>query len=426
MTKTYSEKEISKLYYSIPKILKKYSHLSTKKIEENERKFLDIYDIKEKFNGEEIYHYFRWSKKLNGYSIKKKTYPKAKLFISKKYVKNNLLKNIKNLENIRSEKKISLEEHEKFKIKNVIYEVDVRGERKPDKIYFNASDIGKILNNKNVNRMLYNSDEYELDTHYVILKQDNSVKTKKYFTYKGLYKYVINSTKKNSEYIFDKIEDIMSIEQIENKEQKLSSKIFGVSLDTLQLLSSITTTLPCIYLFTLGTVGDLRESMSIDNKHKDNKIVCKYGFTNDLFKRAKQHSKSCSHFENITLRLKYYRRIDNIYLQEATEDIRKTITSDKKLECDIFKELFVISVKKLKTSIKKKYNAIEKDYCDKDSSDKDVSDHIKSLKLNYEKKIVSLKHKLTIKNMQIEIDNLKNKQFIKDLQIKISNLKNKA
>jgi len=74
----YSEKEIKNLYYSIPEILKKYNHISTKSIQEKERKILDIYDIKERTNDENNYNYFYWSKKIKEVCYQKRNLLKSK------------------------------------------------------------------------------------------------------------------------------------------------------------------------------------------------------------------------------------------------------------------------------------------------------------------------------------------------------------
>ena len=70
-------------------------------------------------------------KKLKKYVIKKETYSKAKLFILKNYVDNILSK---------QDEKIELKEHEKFKINDITYEVDVRGERDNKKKYYRCID----------------------------------------------------------------------------------------------------------------------------------------------------------------------------------------------------------------------------------------------------------------------------------------------
>jgi len=432
----YSKQELEDLYYSIPKILEKYNHLSTTSIIQKERKIITICDIRQKIDNTIIYNYFYWSSKLKEYVIKEENYTQAKLFILKSYVDNTLSKTslYKNTENT---EKIELKEHEKFKIKNVTYDVDVRGKREIDKIYFSIYDIKKMLDNEHTELAVQRSSKYILDTHYVVLRvkklNDSSYKNKKYFTYEGLYKYITNSKQKKSKYIFDKIKNTMYVYQFGNnkEKQKLSGKLLGVSFKNVKLLSQLTTSIPCIYLFTLGTVSELRESMTIDKKHGDDNIVCKYGYTKNLIQRATKHKKTYETIKNVVLELEYYIRIDEIYLKKAEDDIRKNIVSNKKLEYGGFKELFIVSERELNSNIKKQYNKIGRDHYDKEKDDHLkylISSHekeIASIKHEYESEINNLKHKLEIDNLKhkSEIDNLKHKLEITKMQPNASNFK---
>ena len=60
--------------------------------------------------------------------------------------------------------------------------------------------------------------------------------------------------------------------------QELSSKLLGVHALTIkEVFNTSSTNVSCVYLFTIGTVKDLKGSMSIDKKYKDDMVICKYG-----------------------------------------------------------------------------------------------------------------------------------------------------
>jgi hypothetical protein len=63
-----------------------------------------------------------------------------------------------------------------------------------------------------------------------------------------------------------------------------------------EVFSKDANTLPCVYLFSLGYVKDLRKSMT---------IVCKYGFTKELARRTSEHITNFTKIKGCDLKLKY-------------------------------------------------------------------------------------------------------------------------
>ena len=49
--------------------------------------------------------------------------------------------------------------------------------------------------------------------------------------------------------------------------------------------------IPCIYVFSLGYVKELRNSMNIDKSIDDDNIVIKYGMTDNLLRCSSEHVK---------------------------------------------------------------------------------------------------------------------------------------
>lgn len=86
-------------------------------------------------------------------------------------------------------------------------------------------------------------------------------------------------------------------------------------------MSRSSTSVPCVYLFSLGLCKDLRLSMSIDDTIPDNYIVVKYGFTNDLNRRTTEHASKFGKLDGVNMELIQYTYIDPIFLSEAEKDI---------------------------------------------------------------------------------------------------------
>jgi hypothetical protein len=116
--------------------------------------------------------------------------------------------------------------------------------------------------------------------------------------------------------------------QMGTPEQKkdLASKLLGVSISVISdVLKTSMSSISCIYLFTLGTVKDLRKSMNIDPKYTDDMIVCKYGNTNDLHRRTGEHKTTLGKIKKADLKLKYYSYVDTQLITKAENKLKKII-----------------------------------------------------------------------------------------------------
>jgi hypothetical protein len=115
---------------------------------------------------------------------------------------------------------------------------------------------------------------------------------------------------------------------LKEDKQKLVSNILGINAQVVkEVFNCDANTVPCVYLFTLGYVKDLRESMNIDNKYDNNSIVTKYGFTKNLARRTKEHMSNYNKINGCDLKLKHYSYIDPQYTFNGETDIKEFITS---------------------------------------------------------------------------------------------------
>ena len=69
------------------------------------------------------------------------------------------------------------------------------------------------------------------------------------------------------------------------KEEKaiIAASLLDTHIDAIKFIfNKNSTSLTCIYLISLGKVGDLRKAFNIKKTYSDDSIVYKFGYTNSL------------------------------------------------------------------------------------------------------------------------------------------------
>ena len=170
--------------------------------------------------------------------------------------------------------------------------------------------------------------------------------------------------------------------------------------------------------------------MKIDAKYADDSIVCKYGFTEKLPRRTKEHMKKYNKIKNVDLKLKHHAYIDPQYISEGESDIKDFFGAlDIKLEYENDDELVVIKPSLLKT-VDRQYKQLSNAYAGH------ITELIKKVEdLKKENKLTEMKHKLTEEKYKNELteekyknelseekhklteEKYKNKLLVKDLEI---------
>jgi chromosome segregation ATPase len=79
--------------------------------------------------------------------------------------------------------------------------------------------------------------------------------------------------------------------------------------------------MPCVYLFNVGKIVDLRKHYEELRPFKKG-FLFKWGRTNDLKRRTGEHIKTYGNLISSTLQLKYFSPVDNVYEVEAENEIR--------------------------------------------------------------------------------------------------------
>jgi len=391
--------------------------------------------IKNKKLKKDDYIFMKYLKSTNEWKDSEESYRKAKLFITVKWTNKNLIcfKNSEDkttedlqIEGLKAPPLLILDDNEKFVDKDGNkLEIEIRGTKDINNIYFRVKDVSDGFKLKNIRQVLLNKESgFNLVLHYKIfkihqvIKNDTNTNKKNqnylYLTFKGLTKLLYVSHSKNAEHFQDWVNKIIYTVQFGSKEDKINlySSSLGIHSNILKdFLNTETNTLPCLYLFTLGKVKDLRESMNINNSFDDEEYVCKFGITNDLKRRTIEHEKKYLLIQNANLYLKYHSYIDPLYLYEAENELKLLV---KNLNLNLIynnsEEIIVLTKDKLKL-IESQYKHLSKSYMGKveelNSFIKDLKGQIKELEL--EKENIELKHQIELTQLKHQNELLENK-----------------
>ena len=73
----------------------------------------------------------------------------------------------------------------------------------------------------------------------------------------------------------------------------MAADALNVDVSTVtQLFRKSCRAIPCVYLFEVGRVGEMRTHFNLDDFKNDNEKVYKYGRTEDMARRAGEHQKT--------------------------------------------------------------------------------------------------------------------------------------
>jgi hypothetical protein len=252
---------------------------------------------------------------------------------------------------------ICLEEEEMFDDEqgNAL-EIETRGVRKCNGVYFRVKDVSKCFKIDSLyDTLIHAQTQYteHVDYEYFIRQvpdpvgnKANKVTKEIFLTYEGMLRVLFISRSGNTRHFVGWATDTLFTVKMGTVPQKqaLVGKMLGASPSAVnEVFRTSATTTPCIYLFVLGTVKALRESMRIDPRYSDAMLVCKYGYTNDLPRRTTEHTKTYGTIKGADLRLVHHSYIDPMYISKAEADIRLFFEgTDMELVYKTHKELVVV------------------------------------------------------------------------------------
>ena len=139
--------------------------------------------------------------------------------------------------------------------------------------------------------------------------------------------------------------------------------ITGLDLKQIKAMASVTSgAISCVYLFFLGTVASLRETMKIPEKHPDTSMVFKYGRTIDLLQRAQRHQKTYGGLDGATMLLVYHIHVDPGHNSSAENEISHYVDQHElRYQFQTHRELLITSKSGLK-QIREEYDRVRGEY----------------------------------------------------------------
>jgi hypothetical protein len=214
---------------------------------------------------------------------------------------------------------IELKKSEKIKDnRGNILEIEIRGTREHDNCFFKVIDVAEGFKMKKLHDTLTkkNVNSYQNNVHYRFFyfskNTTTSGKTKKvkklYLTYIGLLKVLFSSRNKTVNNFVGWATETLFTAHLGTKEQKdkLSSKLMGISADIVkEVFNKTSSTLPVLYLLSIGKVKDLRVTLNISDEYDDEDIINKGGETIDLTRRIDEHNATYGKMPGANLCLKW-------------------------------------------------------------------------------------------------------------------------
>ena len=305
---------------------------------------------------------------------------------------------------------LDLEDDEKFHDNegNAV-EIETRGYRTSKGVLFLAKDVAIVFNMPHLVKALTKEDRgYEKGHHYQFYStvgvNDANQRTKEIFiTYKGMLKILFSSRTGNADKFVDWATETLFTVQMGTSDQKetLASTLIGQSVQNVRaVFNTCAKKVPCIYRFALGKAKQLRPTMDLPANIHDDFIIIKYGFTDDIERRTKEHDKQYGSIDGVQLGLMEFSYIDPKFLSEAETDIKDFFqTIEIPIEYKSFKELVAIDPKHEK-QIQKQYKYIGTEY---QGNVTDLVMQIKDLKTKLEFVSQEKHYEMKMKDKEIEI-----------------------
>jgi hypothetical protein len=258
----------------------------------------------------------------------------------------------------------ALTDDEKFKdVDGNVLEVEVRGERHPDKIFFYGKDIEHMLQmDKLSNTLTKDYTTYEEGEHYVKFirvegKQSPSGQINQnrhcyFLTYMGMIKLLITRKHPIAKNFQKWITNILFTHHLGTVQQKeeLASNLLGSTVESVRdFLSTSPSKYSEIYLICIGKATDLKDSLPLKNTYSENELVFKYGYTDDLSRRLNEHRNKFSKINGTNISVILHSPIDPKFLSKAELELKEYFQDEESnVVHPFYKELVIMNEKQLK------------------------------------------------------------------------------
>ena len=313
---------------------------------------------------------------------------------------------------------IELEDHEKFVDGDRIFEIEIRGERSPEKILFKVEDIARLFGMSNLAKDMLNKDIYQEEIHYVILSLDPNYphtgygrNRRAFLTTDGMLR-VCTSSRSQAYRMMPWV--IQTLIPLSNSRQ---GGVRNILIDH----QSKSDPFAGIYLIRIGNVKDLRLSMKISQatypSDFDNAFLYKYGRSRNLFNRIEQHRSSLyygKYSDSIDFELMFFIEQSITIEAEAAlsgyfteSNLKFDFTDDSGKE---HTELVIIKHDELQ-GVREEYIKMINKYPNAENA---ISLFIDNLKSQYQSQIADLKHENEILKLTHAAELKEKDMLIKD------------
>ena len=383
--------------------------------------------IKKKNIQTDEYVYATYFTKTNEWKLSDENCKKAQLLFTKSWTDRSFFNIKSEIDNDEPESVetappiLELNNEEKFRdCDGNIVDIEVIGEKSRNKIYFKVNDVMEAFDMPSLDQVLRNDRTYyDINIHYKSFikvtrnsNASNTIKKCLYLTYKGLLKVLFNSRTGNAEQFQDWAEDKLFTIQMGTQENKeiLGTDILGINIKNYRaVFNKHSSDFPCVYLLSLGKVGDLRDTFNLSCDIDDNTIVYKYGFTHDFKERIAKHQTDYGKMDNVKLDVVCFNIVDSKYTSEAENEIRDFFKAfNKPLEVNGRRELVSLNKMELDET-HKKFIVTGQKYA---GSTVGYENRIKLL----ENTINNLQHEIKIKDMEFKLELFQEKTEKEKLQ----------
>lgn len=259
-----------------------------------------------------------------------------------------------------------LTDEEKFKdAEGNLLEVEVRGERHPDKIFFYGKDIERILTITKIKDTLNAAHtKYEEGVHYkkfihtpadiVGVKDDDKTYTRTtiFLTYRGLIRMLMTRRDPVAKLFEDWAINILFTHHLGTDEQKeeLASKLLGSSVESVRsFLSTSPSKYSELYLICIGKASELKDSLPLKNTYSNDELIFKYGYTDDLSRRLNEHRNKFSKIKGTNISVVLHSPIDPKFLSKAEQELKEYFQDEEaNVSHSVYKELVIMNEKQIK------------------------------------------------------------------------------
>jgi hypothetical protein len=304
----------------------------------------------------------------NGWEESNENYKRAKILLKSDWVKSNVTKFVdmygtsKSIATIKPVLReappvLELEEHEKFRDEDEnVYEVEVRGVREEDKIYFRGRDIEKLFEMDRLVDIVKQENTYTIVQDYeqfLLVKNTGDlcfgpIETKPvkrtFFTYNGLLKVIFRSNS-GTAYRFRKwATKILYTAHLGTEEQRFEQAldIAGVNASLVkQVFDTCVTKVPCVYLFYVGKVSKMLKYYPELKQYRSG-MVYKYGMTISLHRRLIEHIRDYGSLKESDLKLSQWSPINEKCISKAETALSRYF-KDKKVPFQGHEEVIILS-----------------------------------------------------------------------------------